>query len=468
MPGRISRRRALQSGLMSLGYLFTGPAGSVRKVYGAADKLRVAGIGVGGKGESDIEQAGRVMEIVALCDIDSERAKKSFSQWPSVKKYFDYRKLIDEMGKEIDAVTVSTADHSHAPASILAMKAGKHVYCQKPLTHTVFEARLMRDVAAKMNVCTQMGNQGSAHNGLRRAVELIHDGLLGTVTEAHVWTNRPAHYWKQSPDITARPKETPPVPASLHWDEWLGPAAFRPYHRAYHWHDWRGWWDFGTGALGDMACHTTNLAFRALKLGAPIAVVAEAAEINPETYPAWARIQYIFPARGDLAPCVLNWYEGSKDGKRVLPPKELLSKVMKEGEKLSDSGSILVGDKGILFSPNDYGAYFSLTPEKAFSDVKNKSKPEKMPIGVGDNEEDAFMKKEWAEAIKANKPKTAYSNFDFAAQLTETMLLGNIAVRFSGQKLEWDAAKLVFTNSPKATSLVTKEYRKGWDILKIA
>jgi predicted dehydrogenase len=467
MSNRISRRRVLQSGLVSLGYLFTGPAGSVRKVYGANEKLRVAGIGVGGKGESDIEQAGRVMEVVALCDIDSERAKKSLAKWPDAKKFFDYRKLIDQMAKEIDAVTVSTADHSHAPASILAMRAGKHVYCQKPLTHTVFEARMMREVAAKMGVCTQMGNQGSAHNGLRRAVELIQGGVLGAISEAHVWTNRPAHYWKQSPDITTLPKDMPQVPENIHWDEWLGPAAVRPYHRAYHPHDWRGYWEFGTGALGDMACHTTNMAFRALKLGAPIAVVAEAAEINPVTYPAWAHIQYIFPARGDMSPCTLHWYEGSRDKKRVLPPEELLSKLLKKGEKLSDSGSLIVGEKGILFSPNDYGAHFRFAPEKEFVGVTNNSMPEKLPKGVNDNEEDPFMKKEWAEAIRSGKPTDAYSNFNYAAQLTETMLLGNIAVRFSGQKLEWDAAKLRFTNSEAATRLVTKEYRKGWDILSI-
>jgi predicted dehydrogenase len=462
MSNRVSRRQVLQSGLVSLGYLFTGPAGSVRKVYGAAKQLRVAGIGVGGKGSSDIEQAGNVMDVVALCDIDEERLNKRAETWPSAKKFFDYRKLFDQMAKEIDAVTVSTADHSHAPASILAMRAGKHVYCQKPLTHTVFEARMMREVAAKTGVCTQMGNQGSALNGLRRAVELIHGGLLGVVREAHVWTNRPAHYWKQSPDITSRPKDMPAVPAHVHWQEWLGPAPARPYNRAYHPHDWRGYWDFGTGALGDMACHTTNMAFRALKLGAPVAVLAEAGEINPETYPAWAHIQYIFPERGDMAPCTLHWYEGKRDGKIVLPPDDLLAKLLKAGEKLADSGSILVGEKGVLFSPNDYGAQFRLTPEKDFIGV-NSTKPEKSPAGTDDNE-DAFMKKEWAEAILAGKPAVASSNFNYAAQLTETMLLGNIAVRFSGQKLEWDAAKLRFANSEAATKLVSKEYRKGWDL----
>ncbi len=469
MPQKVTRRRAIQIGTAgTLGYLFTGPTYSVTRAFGANEKIRVAGIGVGGKGSGDIEQAGKFMEVIALCDIDDERLNSRAAMWPNAKKYFDYRKLLDEMAKDIDAVTVSTADHAHAPAAVLAMRAGKHVYCQKPLTHTVFEARLMREVAAKHKVCTQMGNQGSALNGLRRAVELIHAGTLGPVREAHVWTNRPAHYWKQSPDITARPKEAP-VPKTVHWDEWIGPAPMRPYalafspRPAYHPHDWRGYWDFGTGALGDMACHTTNMAFRALKLGAPTAVVAEAGEINPETYPAWAHIQYLFAARGDAPACTLHWYEGSRDGKRVLPPEELLANLLKKGEKLSDSGSILVGDKGVLFSPNDYGARFRLTPEKDFEGLQTAT-PEKLPAGV-DKGEDPHMKKEWTDAIKAGKPALASSNFDFAGQLTETMLLGNIAVRFAGTKLEWDATKLRFTNSDAATKFVSKEYRKGWDFL---
>jgi predicted dehydrogenase len=280
-------------------------------------------------------------------------------------------------------------------------------------------------------------------------------------------------YWKQAPDYTARPKEEPPSPKFLHWDEWVGPAPARPYaiqpdkKPAYHPHDWRGWWDFGTGALGDMACHTANMVFRALKLDAPIVVTAEGGEINPETYPAWAIIRYMYPSRGDLPAVTLHWYEGKKDGQRVLPPDELVSKLLKPGEKLADSGSILVGEKGTLFSPNDYGAQFRLTPEKDFAGL-NLTKPEKLPEGVAtDKEVDEYQKKEWVAAIVAGKPAVAYSNFDYAARLTEGMLLGNIAVRFQGEKLEWDAAKLRFTNSPKATALVSKEYRKGWDVLGI-
>ena len=468
MSTRVTRRRAIQlSAAGAFGYLFTGPAVSVNRAYGANEKIRIAGIGIGGKGESDIKQAGQLMEVAALCDIDEQRLGKRGEEFPAAKKYFDYRKLLDEMAKEIDAVTVSTADHHHAPASVRAMRLGKHVYCQKPLTQTVAEARRMREEARTNKVCTQMGNQGSALNGLRRAVELIHAGTLGAVREAHVWTNRPAHYWKQAPDITSRPKEAP-VPRHVHWDEWIGPAPMRPYavafapRPAYHPHDWRGYWDFGTGALGDMACHTANMAFRALKLGAPIAVLAEAGEINPETYPAWAHIQYMFAARNDMPACTLHWYEGSRDKNRVLPPEELLAKLLKKGEKLADSGSILVGDKGVLFSPNDYGAQFRLTPEKNFAGIQT-THPEKGPEGV-DRDNDPQMKKEWAEAIRAGKPELASSNFDYAGQLTETMLMGNIAVRFAGQKLEWDAAKLRFTNSDTATKLVSKEYRKGWEV----
>jgi predicted dehydrogenase len=477
MTRRITRRRALQIGAAApLGYLLTGPAASVARIAGAAGRIRLAGIGIGGKGSSDIDQASAVMDVVALCDIDDDRLGVKAAKWPSAKTFTDYRKLFDTMANAIDAVTVSTPDHHHAPASLRAITLKKHVYCQKPLTHTPAEARVLREAAAKYGVVTQMGNQGSALNGLRRAVEIVRAGLLGAVKEAHVWTNRPAHFWKQSPDIVARPAASP-MPKTVHWEEWIGAAPMRPYaewvdadakkknrqKRGYHPHDWRGFWDFGTGALGDMGCHTANMPYRALNLDAPTAVVAEAAAINPETYPAWGHIQYLFPARGDMPACTLHWYEGSKDGKRVLPPEVLLAKLMKPGETLSASGSILVGDKGILFSPNDYGGQWRLTPEAAFAGVQT-AKPEKGPLGVENGENDPFMKKEWADAIKAGKPEAASSNFGIAARLTETMLLGNIAVRFAGQKLEWDAAKMRFTNSEAATKLVSKEYRKGWEL----
>ena len=461
----VTRRRALQ--LAGLGYLYTGPAWSVARAVSAADRLRVACVGVGGKGSSDTDQVAKVMDVAALCDIDADRLGKKADLFPKAKTFPDWRTLFDQVLKDVDAVTVSTPDHSHAGPAVRAMLAGKHVYVQKPLAHTPAEARLLREVAERTGVCTQMGNQGSALSGLRRAVELVQGGTIGTVAEAHVWTNRPFKYWKQAPDVVSRPP-TAKVPKGVAWDEWLGPAPERPYavrdggRPAYHPHDWRGFWDFGTGALGDMACHTANMAYRALKLGAPTSVVARAGEINPETYPAWAHVAYQFPARGGLPACALHWYEGERQGKRMLPPTELLAKVLKDGEKPADSGSLLVGSDGLLYSPNDYGALFRLTPAADFAGLQT-THPERGPTGTL-LDVDAFMKREWAEAIRAGKPGRASSHFGIAGRLTETMLLGNIAVRFAGTELAWDAAALTFPDNPEASRLVRTECRKGWEL----
>ena len=422
--------------------------------------LRFAGIGIGGKGSSDIDHASELGEIIALCDIDDSYIDKKASKWSSAQKFHDYRKMLDKIGKEIDAVTVSTPDHNHALASLMAIRMGKHVYTQKPLTHTVFEARVLREAAKKYGVCTQMGNQGSAENGLRRAVELIQGGIIGPVKEAHVWTNRPV--WPQSPEIVARPNKADVWPKGIHWDAFIGGAKLRPYvAKTYHPFNWRGWWDFGTGAIGDMACHTANMAFRALKLAHPTSISAENAELNPETYPAWAHVKINFPAREELPPVTVHWYEGKKDGKLVLPPEELLKKVLKPGEKLADSGSMLVGEKGILFSPNDYGAEFRITPE-ALAEGKDLKNPEHLPKnGHGDQ----GMKREWVEAIKAGKPEIAYSNFDIASLLTEAFLLGNVAIK-TGKTIEWDGPNLKITNVPEAQKFIEKEYRRGWEVTR--
>jgi predicted dehydrogenase len=461
----VTRRRALQ--LAGLGYLYTGPAWSVARAAGANDRLRVACVGVGGKGSSDTDQAGKLMDVAGLCDIDADRLGKKAELFPRATTFPDWRTLFDKLEKDIDAVTVSTPDHSHAGPAVRAMRAGKHVYVQKPLAHTPAEARLLRTVAEQTGVCTQMGNQGSALNGLRRAVELVQAGTIGDVTEAHVWTNRPFKYWKQAPDVVKRPP-TAKVPKGVAWDEWLGPAAERPYavrdggRPAYHPHDWRGYWDFGTGALGDMACHTANMAYRALRLGAPTSVKAKAGEINAETYPAWAHITYQFPARGDLPACALHWYEGERDGKRMLPAKEVLAKVLKDGEPPADSGSLLVGSGGLLYSPNDYGAKFRLYPLSEFAELQT-VRPERSPAGV-DLGNDPHMKAEWVAAIRAGKPGRTSSHFGIAGRLTETMLLGNIAVRFAGTDLAWDAAGLKFPEVTEANQFVRGEYRKGWEL----
>jgi predicted dehydrogenase len=317
----------------------------------------------------------------------------------------------------------------------------------------------MREVARQTGVCTQMGNQGSAVDGLRRGVEVVQSGAIGDVREVHIWTNRPFKYWKQAPDITSRP-EPMPVPKHVHWDLFLASAPERPYNKVYTPHDWRGWWDFGTGSLGDMACHTANLAFRALKLGLPNRVSAVNAEINPETYPAWATITYEFPARGDLPPVKVTWYEGAKDKEkkqRNLPDASLFP----PGTKLSDSGSLIVGSKGKMFSPNDYGAKQILLPEESFKDYKD---PEPtLPRIEGGKGEDDKQKKEWVDAIRAGKPSIAYSNFEFGSTITEAMLLGNIAVR-SGEAIEYDGKSGRITNSSTASQYLKPYFRKGWEL----
>ncbi|MCI0491323.1 MAG: Gfo/Idh/MocA family oxidoreductase [Planctomycetes bacterium] len=418
------------------------------------ERLNIAGIGVGGKGDSDITQAGKFGDVVAICDIDDVRLDKKAKEFPKAKKYNDYRKLLDEMGREIDAVVVSTPDHHHAPACLRAMRMGKHAYCQKPLTHTPAEARLMRETASQFNVQTQMGNQGTASDGFRAGVELVQSGSVGPIREVHAWTNRPFKYWKQAPDIVARPQEAPPIPPYVHWDLFLGPAPQRPYHPVYHPHNWRGWWDFGTGSLGDMACHTANLAFKSLKLDLPQRVSAVSGEINPETYPAWATITYEFPARGDLPPVKFTWYEGAKDGQRNLPDAELL-----QGEQASDSGMIFIGEKGAIFTPNDYGGEQVLLPRKEFEGFQ---RPEPTIERLGSADSDTHQKREWIRAILEGGP-APMSNFDYASRMTESMILGNVAVRL-GKTLEYDGKTGAVTNCPEASAIIHGTYRDGWEL----
>ena len=465
MARRITRRQALAASAATLGYFHLAPAVSAARVFRANEKLRVAGVGVGGKGSGDIDQAGSLMEVVALCDVDGDYLGAKAKKWPSAKTFTDYRKLFDDSSllKNIDAVTVSTPDHNHAVPAVLAMRAGKHVYCQKPLTHDVAEAHLLRAEAKKNKVCTQMGNQGTAANGLRRAVELIRGGELGEVAEVHVWTNRPV--WPQAPGLVKRPKETP-LPKGLDWDSWLGVAPARAYsgpaeklrRGPYHDFNWRGFWDFGTGAIGDMACHTANMAFMALNLAHPTKVAGEAGDLNDETCPSWARVRLSFPARDKMPAAVLHWYEGKQDGKKVLPPDELVEKAtaLTKG-KLVDSGSIVVGSKGFAYSPDDYGAnVFFSTGKKA----DGSTKPETFRVN---NKSDQGQKDEWVEAIKAGKPELALSNFDYAGLLTAAFLLGNVAVR-TGKPFNWDGEKCM-ADIKEAAPYVRRTYRKGWDLI---
>ncbi len=464
MSARLNRRNFLKAGSAAagLGYFYTGPAISVVRAQGSNGKLRVAGIGVGGKGSSDIDQAGSLMEVTALCDIDENNLGKKAQKWPDAKTFFDFRQLFDKAGNTFDAITVSTPDHTHALATALGIRMGKHAYVQKPLTRTVFESHLLRKLAKEHKVCTQMGNQGTAENGLRRAVELVQAGTLGPVKEVHVWTNRPI--WPQAPKITDKnPPKFAECPKHVHWEEFLGPVAERPYMPGVHPFAWRGFWDFGTGAIGDMACHTANMAFMALKLGHPESVVAEATDVNSLTCPSSAHVTLKFPARGDLPAVTLHWYEGQKDGKKLVPPEELVKRATKltGGKPLSNSGSILVGEKGLAYSPNDYGAeVFFETGEKA----NGGTKPEKLPInGKGDH----GQKAEWVEAIKAGKPEVALSNFDYASFLAAAFLLGNVAIR-TGKGFDFDGENVTAKDCPEAAKFLNYEYRKGWDMLEKA
>jgi predicted dehydrogenase len=428
------------------------------------ERLNVASIGCGGMGNGDCNSvAGQGANIVALCDVDADRGEvvENRKKFPNAKFYTDFRKMFDEMGKEIDACTISTPDHTHAVATMMAMKHGKHVYTQKPLTHDVYEARMLTQEAAKGKVVTQMGNQGTSHDGLREAVEVVQSGAIGPVREVHVWTNRPV--WPQGvgailglPGVkcvlhgdgepTAKPRK------GLDWDLWLGTAPKRPYQPGYMPFVWRGWWDYGTGALGDMACHTANMAFMACKLGYPTSVEPEMSEYNSETYPMWSVIRYEFPARENMPPLKWTWYDGGSD-KPAWVNRKL--KDLAHGRDIPGSGSLIIGDKGTLFSPDDYGSNYYLLPEKEFEGYKP---PTPWLPRAGGNHYG-----EWVQACKENNPKGTMSNFGYAGPLTETVVLGCVAMR-ARKRIEWDGPEMRITNDEKANQYLKRDYRKGWEL----
>ena len=450
------KRTSIATSTAALAFPYVG------NVLGANDRINVACIGVGGKGDSDSsDAAGCGGNIVALCDVDTNTLDQKSKQFPNAKRFQDYRKLLDEMGKDIDAVTVSTPDHHHGSAALRAMKLGKHCFCQKPLVQTVYEARQMRKVAAEKKLATQMGNQGSAESGLRRAVEVLQAGVIGKPVELHVWTNRPI--WPQGLD---RPKGEDPVPATLNWDCWLGPAAKRPYKKdVYHTFKWRGWYDFGTGALGDMACHTVNMPFRALKLGYPTVVECElASRMYPETFPKTSRIRFEFPEREGLPPLKFWWYDGNPNEafKPIRPPAEAVKEIISTMGKLPEAGALVIGEKGKLFSPDDHGARF-LVAMKGQDEMQPgnnhdacKAVPESIPRSPGHMQE-------WFRMMKEGTP--AYSNFEIAAYLTEIILLGCVALRLGeGVRMDWDGPNMKSTNLPEAERFVRRHNRAGWEL----
>lgn len=463
---KLSRRDFL-GGMAAATAAFQIVPGHVLGLNGAtppSGKLNVAGVGVGGQGGHDIRQFENE-NVVALCDVDWAHAAGTFRHFPNAKTYQDFRKMLEEMDKSIDAVVVATPDHLHAFASVMALKMGKHVYCEKPLTHSVWEARKVAEATRARQLATQMGNQGQASEETRRLCEFVWHNTVGPVREAHVWTDRPSQglfneYWPQG---VPRPTDTPAVPEKLDWDLWLGPAPLRPYHPIYCPFRWRGWWDFGTGALGDIGCHALDPVFRALKLGAPTTVQGCSTRVNKETYPLGSMVTYYFPARSAtvqtnnyhvqglsgvgagavaMPPVKVMWYDG---GLRPPRPADL-----PENVTMGDNGRLLIGDHGYILG----NRVFPEARAKQFPDV-----PKSIPR-AGDHHQ------EWAQACKGGKP--AGSNFDWAGPLAEAVLLGNVALRVELRKeltlaaLQWDAANLKVTNIEAANQFIRREYREGW------
>jgi len=407
-------------------------------------KLNVASIGAGGMGGGNTNAcAAAGANIVALCDVDWDRAADTFKKFPDAKKYKDFRKMLDTE-KSIEAVIVATPDHFHTVASMAAMRRGKHVYCQKPLTRLVSEARALTEAARKYKVVTQMGNQGHSGNGVRDICEWIWDGAIGEIREVHAWTNRPI--WPQGID---RPKGEDPVPETLDWNLWIGPAPVRPYVKGvYNPFAWRGWWDFGGGALADMACHVLDPVFWALKLKYPTSVEASCTPVNDETFPLASIVHYEFPAREGMPAVKVHWYDGG-----LKPEKPEALGDMKIGQAASNV--LFIGSKGVLRC-GEYGDDPHLFPLSLMKEYKRPAQTlKRVTTGHEGN---------WIEACKTGGQAT--SNFDYAGPLTEMVTMGNLAIRREnvGKKLEWDGANMRVTNDDKANDYVQMHYREGWSL----
>jgi len=433
MSHKIHRRHFLQSSI-SLG-IAAGvgvPLLKPSRVLGANDRLNIGVIGVGGRGASDLAGVAS-QNIVALCDVDEGRLNAAAGQHAGATKYFDYRELLEQ--KNLDAVVVATPDHHHAPAAIHALRRGLHVYCEKPLTHTVEEARIMAKLAAEKKVATQMGTQNHEHPGYLRLVELIQSGAIGNVREVHVITDRPGNWWAQGLDI---PSGQETVPANLKWNLWLGPAAEREYHAAYVPFKWRGWWDFGCGAIGDMAIHLMDPAFWALELGGPVKVSSTGPAPHAASAPKWMETKFEFGPRGKLPAVDVYWYEGEAK------PRPDIAK------ELPMNGSLFIGDKGRIAIAHDQQP--RLLPEDQF--VGFKGPDPYLPKSPGHHQQ-------WIEACKTGS-RTG-SHFGYAGPFTEVVLLGNVAYRV-GSPIVFDPATMKITNNADANKYLSKPYRKGWEI----
>jgi len=413
----------------------------------ANERINIAGIGVGGQGWSDIRAVGKE-NIVALCDVDTRQAAKAFEKFPRAKRYRDFRKMLDEMDNQIDAVVVATPDHTHAVAVSNALNRGKHVYCEKPLAHSIFEVRQLMKAAHDHNVITQLGNQGHSSDSIRTFCEWIWDGAIGKVKEVHASCDAFKDVYCQIDKLPLLKKKDK-VPPELDWDLWLGPAQVRPYHPMFCPWNWRGWTKYGTGAIGDWICHVVDPAFWALDLGAPRTVRAEVEGYDPkkhaEVYPAGTAITYEFPAKGDRGPIKLVWYDGNKRPPR---PKEL-----EEGRNAPGTGEIIIGDQGAITHGSHGAGGVRIIPE---AKMQAYQRPEPTIPRVPEHHQD------WLQAIREGRP--AGSNFDYGGPLTEIGLLGMIAIRLPGTTLQWDTENMRFTNCDDANRFVTPEFRSGWTL----
>jgi predicted dehydrogenase len=450
----INRRAFISASATATAFMFLPRNVLGRQGAGSPNnKLNIAGIGFGSQGAADLKMVDSE-NIVALCDVDWDYAAHTFDTYPKAKRYKDYRQMLDKE-KNIDAVVIGTPDHLHAIVSVTAMRAGKHVYCEKPLTRTVQEARMVARLARETRVATQMGNQGMAFEGNRLINEWIWDGAIGPVREVHVWSDRPTHRGKLPlwwPQGINRPTDTPPVPPQLDWNLWLGPAPWRPYNPTYAPFKWRGWWDFGSGGLGDMGIHNLAPVFSALKLGAPETISGSSTPVFPETVPVASTVHYQFPARGDMPPVKLHWYDG---GLRPERPAELEDDIDLDPE----DGILFIGDKGNILVKGWGGAHPRLLP--ASLDKEYKRPPKTLPRAIGPDES-RWHRQEWVQACKTGSPTR--SNFDFAGPLTEAVLLGSVCIHNGGNRLVWDSEKMKFTNDPDANKYLDYEHREGWTL----
>ncbi len=447
-PG-LNRRTFLRQGAASLAALASAPLVVPSRLLGAdapSNKINLAAIGVSGMGGADLNGLAPYCNVVALCDVDARHAAGTFEKFPAAKRYRDFRKMFDEIPNAFDAVLVATPDHGHAVASMAAIRHGKHVYCEKPLAHSVGEVRALMEASREANVVTQLGNQGHSFGSIRDFVEWVQAGAIGQVHTIHAGCNAV----NSGIDQLASLKEQHAVPATLDWDLWLGPAQARPYHPAYLPGSWRGWTPFGNGTIGDWMCHVVDPVFWALDLGSPRTIRAEVKDYDPKTqgdaFPKGDRVTYEFPAKGARGPITMHWYSGVE---RVPRPEEF-----EKDDQDIGAGAVVIGDKGKIAYGSHGAGGVRLLPAKRMEDFQ---RPPKTIPRVRDHHFD------WIDAIRTGRK--AGSDFArYGGPLTEIPMLGVIAIKLPGTKLEWDAAKMQFVNNAEANALVNPALRAGWTL----